>query len=69
MHLSGVKPFTIERKKKNADGGYDFIKKKICMNTVAQKVESEEEGMAYMAHYLETHKGHKVTKYYFSNIR
>lgn len=68
MHLKGVKPITIERKKKNPDGGYDYIKKKICLNTVAQECDSEEEGLAYMAHYLENHKGHKVTKYYFSNV-
>lgn len=69
MHLSGVKPILTERKVKNSDGSYDYIKKKICLNTVAQEVASESEGLAFMAHYLSNHKNHKVTKHYFTNVK
>ena len=68
MHLSGVNQITTERKKKNKDGSYDYIKKKICMNTITSTCNSEAEGLAYMAHYLENHKKHKVTKHYFTNL-
>ncbi len=69
MHLSGVKPIFSEKRIPREGGGYDIQKKKICINTVASTCESEDEGLAYMAHYLENHKGHKVTKFYFSNIK
>lgn len=69
FHLSGVKPIQIERRKKNPEGGFDYIKKKICMNTVSETFNNEADGLAYMAHYLENHKGHKVTKHYFTNVK
>lgn len=68
MHLRGVKPVLTEKKKRNKDGSYEFIKKMKCMNTVTSVCNDEDSGLAYMAHYLESHRGVNVTKYYFSNI-
>jgi hypothetical protein len=68
MHLRGVKPVLTEKKKRNKDGTYEYIKKMKCMNTVTSICKDENEGKAFMAHYLESHRGVKVTKYYFTNV-
>ena len=69
MHLSGAKQITVERKVVRNNGGFDYVKKKICYNTVTQTVNSEDEGIVYMNHYLENHKGVKITKHYFTNLK
>jgi len=68
IHLSGVKPIITEKKVKSSNGTYEYVKKKIGLNTVTNTVKNEAEGMTYMSHYLNSHNGHKVTKYYFSNV-
>lgn len=68
MHLKGVKQVLTEKKKRNKDGTYEYIKKMKCMNTVAAICKDEAECMTYMAHYLDTHKKHKVVDYYFTNV-
>jgi len=68
MHLRGIKPVLTENKKRNKDGSYEYIKKMKCMNTVASICSSEDADLAFMAHYLDSHKGVKVTKHYFTNV-
>jgi len=68
MHLRGVKQVLTEKKTRNKDGVYEYEKKMKCMNTVACVCKDEDAGKAYMAHYLDSHKGVKVTKFYFTNV-
>jgi len=69
IHLSGVKQILTEKKVKNDNNGYDYVKKKICINTITKKVFNDEDGITFMNNYIERHRGQKVTKYYFTNIK
>lgn len=66
IHLSGVKKITTEKKIKK-DGVNIFVKKTICLNTVTTNVKNEAEGRAFMSFYLDNHRGHKITKHYYTN--
>lgn len=71
MHLSGVKPTMVTKRKKNEETGkFDYFKKKKTFNTVAYEGTNEQECMAYMSQFLEDEKNKnvKVEKYYFSNV-
>ncbi len=72
MHLKGAKQIRVDRKTKIAKedgGGFNYFKKTICYNTITSICNTEEEGLNFMSHYLDTHRGIKVTKHYFTNIK